>query len=96
MADFVVNPAQLEALAASIARAAAEIRDRHDALRRELDPLYGPDWLGVAAEQFRGLYDRYDRYACGMVSALDGIGRLLRRAGTAYAQIDAEVAAAFR
>lgn len=94
MADFVVTPTQLDALAASVARTAAEVRAQHDALRSQL--AVGPDWLGAAADQFRTLYGRYDTYASRLLDVLDGIGHLLRHAGMAYARADAEVAALFR
>lgn len=96
MAGFKVTPEQLESLGATVGRISAEVRSEHQSLRGQLSPLFGADWSGAAAAQFTTLYEQFDQHARGMSDALDGIGQLLNRAGTAYAGVEAEIAASFR
>jgi uncharacterized protein YukE len=46
--------------------------------------------------QFSELYENFDRHAKGLCDALDGIGALLVRAGSSYAQVEQQIAATFR
>ena len=96
MPSLTVTPAQLEALGGSTHRACAQVRSEHQHLRAQLAPLFGADWSGAAAGQFTALYDDFDRHAKGLCDALDGIGGLLVRAGTAYADTESQIAASFR
>jgi WXG100 family type VII secretion target len=91
-----VSPEQLGVLAGAVARQSAEVRAAHEALRRQLIPLFGNDWSGAAANQFTALYGNFDRHATGLSDALDGIGLLLDRAGATYASAEAHIAASFR
>ena len=96
MSAFKVTPTQLEALGATVGRVSGEVRGQHQHLRGQLGPLFGSDWAGAASAQFNTLYDQFDLHARGMSDALDGIGHLLARAGVAYADVEAQVAASFR
>ncbi len=58
--------------------------------------MFGADWTGAAAAQFAALYENFDQHAKGLCDALDGIGALLVRAGSAYADTEQAVAATFR
>jgi WXG100 family type VII secretion target len=91
-----VTPSQLAALSATIARVGAEVRSEHQGLKAQLGPLFGADWAGAAAARFAALYEQFDQHARGMSDALDGIGVLLGRAGTAYAEVEQQIAASFR
>jgi WXG100 family type VII secretion target len=96
MTVLKVTPAQLQTLGATTARVSADVRGQHQQLRGQLTPLFGADWSGAAAAQFTALYQQFDTHARGLSDALDGIGALLRRAGTAYADVEQQVAAFFR
>jgi WXG100 family type VII secretion target len=96
MTAFRVTPDQLEAMGATVGRVSGEVRAQHERLRGRLGPLFGADWAGSAAAQFNALYEQFDLHARGMSDALDGIGQLLGRAGSTYAQAEAQVTASFR
>ncbi|MGH8862289.1 MAG: WXG100 family type VII secretion target [Jatrophihabitantaceae bacterium] len=96
MSGLKVTPAQLEALGSTVGRVSGEVRGQHQHLRGQLGPLFGAEWAGSASAQFNALYDQFDMHARGMSDALDGIGQLLGRAGLAYADVEAQIAASFR
>ncbi len=96
MGSLKVTPDQLSALSGSVTRTAADVRGAHQALRGQLGPLFGADWSGAAASQFTALYDQFDQHARGLSDALDGIGQLLARAGSTYAEVEQQIAASFR
>ena len=91
-----MTPTQLEFLGGSVGRVSADVRGQHQSLRTQLAPLFGTDWAGAASSQFATLYEQFDLHARGMSDALDGIGRLLARAGLAYAEVEQQIAASFR
>lgn len=96
MTSFRVTPEQLETMGQTVGRVSTDVRAQHQHLRGQLGPLFGAEWSGTAAAQFNALYDQFDVHARGMSDALDGIGQLLARAGAAYAETEAQVAASFR
>jgi WXG100 family type VII secretion target len=96
MSSLKVTPAQLETLGGTVHRTSAEVRGQHQTLKSQLSPLFGADWSGAAAAQFTALYDQFDAHAKGLADALDGIGQLLERAGSSYAQVEQQIAASFR
>jgi len=96
MSSLKVTPAQLEALGGTVHRTSTEVRGQHQALKTQLTPLFGADWSGAAAAQFTALYEEFDTHAKGLADALDGIGRLLKGAGSSYAQVEQQIAASFR
>ena len=96
MTAFRVTPDQLEAMGATVGHVSGDVRAQHEHLRARLGPLFGADWAGAASAQFNALYDQFDLHARGMSDALDGIGRLLARAGVTYAEAEAQVTASFR
>ena len=49
-----------------------------------------------AAAQFGSLFEDFEQHARGLGDALDGIATLLVRAGTSYADVEAQIAASFR
>jgi WXG100 family type VII secretion target len=91
-----VTPEQLHALGGTVARTSSEVRGAHQNLRGQLGPLFGADWSGTAAAQFAALYEQFDQHAKGLSNALDGIGQLLGRAGSAYADVESQIASSFR
>ncbi|TAM86657.1 MAG: WXG100 family type VII secretion target, partial [Jatrophihabitans sp.] len=91
-----VTPAQLAALSGSIARVSGQVRGEHQGLKAQLGPLFGAEWSGAAAARFAALYEQFDQHARGMSDALDAIGALLGRAGSAYAEVEQQIAASFR
>jgi len=96
MTALRVTPDQLSTLSATVARVSSTVRGEHQSLRSNLTPLFGGEWAGAAAAQFTALYEQFDQHARGMSDALDGIGRLLARAGTSYAELEQSIAASFR
>lgn len=96
MSSLKVTPAQLETLGSTTHRVCTDVRAAHQQLTGQLAPLFGADWVGAASVQFSELYDNFDRHAKGLCDALDGIGALLVRAGAAYAEVEAQIAASFR
>jgi 6 kDa early secretory antigenic target len=91
-----VTPDQLQSMSGSVARTSTDVRGSHQSLKAQLSPLFGADWSGAAAAQFTTLYDQFDQHATGMSDALDGIGQLLGRAGTTYADVEQQIASSFR
>ena len=96
MGALKVTPDQLNTMSGSVARTSTDVRGSHQALKAQLSPLFGADWSGAAAAQFATLYDQFDQHATGMSDALDGIGQLLSRAGSAYADVEQQIASSFR
>jgi WXG100 family type VII secretion target len=96
MSVLRVTPDQLSTLSTTVAHVSSAVRAEHESLRTQLTPLFGSDWAGAAAAQFTALYEQFDQHARGMSDALDGIGRLLARAGTSYAEVEQSIAASFR
>ena len=96
MTGLRVTPAQLAALGGAVGRVSGEVRGQHQGLRAQLSPLFGADWAGAAAVRFTGLYEQFDMHSRGMSDALDGIGRLLARAGATYAEVEQQIAASFQ
>lgn len=96
MSALRVTPDQLQSISGGVARTSGEIRGMQQSLKSQLSPLFGADWTGAAASQFTGLYDQFDQHARGLSDALDAIGALLARAGSAYAEVEQQIAASFR
>jgi WXG100 family type VII secretion target len=96
MSGLRVTPDQLSTLSGSVSRTSADVRAAHQALRGQLTPLFGADWSGAAASQFQALYEQFDQHARGLSDALQGIGTVLAQAGTAYAEVEQQIAASFR
>ena len=96
MSGLKVTPEQLQSLAGSVGRTSADVRGSHQSLKGQLSPLFGADWSGTAAAQFTALYEQFDTHAKGLSDALDGIGQLMNRAGSTYAQVEAQIASSFR
>ena len=96
MGALRVTPDQLQTMSAGVARSSGEIRGMQQTLRSQLSPLFGTDWTGAAVVQFETLYDEFDQHARGLSDALDGIGQLLGKAGSSYADVEAQIASSFR
>jgi WXG100 family type VII secretion target len=96
MPGLKVTPDQLSQLSVTVHRTSSEVRGSHHALRAQLGPLFGADWVGAAASQFAALYEQFDQHARGLSDALEGIGALLARAGSTYAEVEYQIAASFR
>jgi WXG100 family type VII secretion target len=96
VSSLKVAPAQLEALGGTTHRVCADVRGEHQNLKSQLAPLFGAEWSGTAAAQFASLYDNFDQHARGLCDALDGIGALLVRAGSTYADVEQQIASSFR
>jgi WXG100 family type VII secretion target len=96
MPGLRVTPDQLSQLSGTVHRTSSDVRGCHHMLRAQLAPLFGADWVGAAASQFTALYDQFDQHARGLSDALDGIGALLGRAGSTYAEVEQQIAASFR
>jgi WXG100 family type VII secretion target len=96
VSSLKVTPAQLEALGGTAHRVSSDVRGQHQQLKSQLSPLFGADWVGAASAQFTSLYENFDLHARGLCDALDGIGALMVRAGTSYADTEQSIAATFR
>jgi WXG100 family type VII secretion target len=96
MPSLRVTPDQLESMSGTVARNSAQVRGLQQGLKGQLAPLFGADWSGNASAQFTTLYEQFDQHAAGLSDALDGIGAMLGRAGTAYAEVEQQIAASFR
>jgi len=96
MPSLRVTPDQLEMMSGTVARNSAEVRGVQQGLKGQLAPLFGADWSGTASAQFATLYEQFDQHATGLSDALEGIGAMLGRAGTAYAEVEQQIAASFR
>jgi WXG100 family type VII secretion target len=91
-----VTPDQLTGLSSAVTGTAGQTHEAHARLRGQLAPLFGADWSGQASAQFTALYTQFDQSANALTSALEGIGALLRGAGTAYEQVEVQIAGSFR
>lgn len=96
MSGLKVTPEQLSTMGGTVSRVSAQVHTEHQSLKTQLSPLFGADWSGTASAQFAALYEQFDRNAKGMSEALDGIGRLLSRAGATYREAENAIAASFR
>jgi WXG100 family type VII secretion target len=96
MSALRVTPDQLQSMSGGVSRTSGDIRGMQQNLRSQLSPLFGTDWTGAAAAQFAALYDQFDQHARGLSDALDGIGQLLGRAGSAYAEVEQQITSSFR
>jgi len=96
MAAFRVTPDQLTQLSSQVTATASQTHDAHSRLRGQLSPLFGGEWSGQASSQFTELYNQFDQSASALANALNGIGQLLRSAGTAYEQVEGQIAGSFR
>jgi 6 kDa early secretory antigenic target len=92
---LVVTAEQLEALSGTMAKAAGEIAGAHQALKNQLQPLFGSDWKGMASGRFTQLYEQFDQSATKLNEALQGIAQLLGAAGRSYAQAESQIAQSF-
>jgi early secretory antigenic target protein ESAT-6 len=92
---LVVTPAQLEALSSTIAKTAGEVHGLHSALKGQLSPLFGADWVGTASGRFQQLYTDFDTSATKLNEALQGISQLLGAAGRSYAEAESQIAQSF-
>jgi WXG100 family type VII secretion target len=91
-----VTPGQLTQMSSTVTATATETHEAHARLRSQLAPLFGADWSGQASAQFTDLYTQFDQSASALSSALQGIGQLLRGAGSAYEQTEVQIAGSFR
>jgi WXG100 family type VII secretion target len=93
--NLKVTPEQLHALAGQVTKTAGDVAGMHQALKGQLGPLFGADWVGTASGQFQQLYTQFDTNAKGLTDALQGIGKLLNAAGSSYAEAEAQIARTF-
>lgn len=96
MPSLRVTPDQLTQMSATVTATASETHEAHTILRGQLAPLFGADWTGQASAQFTELYGQFDQSASALSAALQGIGQLLRGAGSAYEQTEVQIAGSFR
>lgn len=95
-AGIRVTPEQLQALSAHVGGGSADIDMTLARLRASIEPLAAGEWAGNAAAEFQGLWSQWQNAARDLTEALLGISRLLSRAGDAYADAEASIAASFR
>ncbi|MDP9239738.1 MAG: WXG100 family type VII secretion target [Actinomycetota bacterium] len=91
-----VTPEQLHLLSGNVHRGSAEIAGSLASLSGQISPLVGGDWAGSASVQFSTLWERWQRSAKELNSALQGISQLLGSAGTSYAEAERHIASSFR
>jgi WXG100 family type VII secretion target len=91
-----VTPEQLHAVSAGVVRGASDIDATLATLRGQVLPLLGGEWAGAAAAQFNTMFEQWQRAAGDLNRALQGISRLVDRAGATYAQAEQAIAASFR
>ena len=91
-----VTPEQLHQLSGNVQRGSGEIDGTLSSLTGQIAPLVGGDWAGMASQQFTALWDRWQRAARELNSALQGISQLLGNAGTSYAEAERGIAGSFR
>jgi WXG100 family type VII secretion target len=95
-AGIKVTPEQLHLLSGNVHRGSGEIAGSLSALSGQISPLVGGDWAGAASMQFSTLWERWQRSAKDLNSALQGISQLLGSAGTSYADAERHIASSFR
>ena len=91
-----VTPEQLHTLSGNVQRGSGEIDGTLSSLTGQIAPLVGGDWAGAASTQFGALWEKWQRSAKDLNSALQGISQLLGQAGTAYAEAERSIASSFR
>lgn len=90
-----VTPEQLHQLSGNVQRGSGDIDGSLSSLSGQIAPLVGGDWAGAASQQFNSLWERWQRSAKDLNSALQGISQLLGNAGTAYAEAERSIAGSF-
>ncbi|MDQ6873826.1 MAG: WXG100 family type VII secretion target [Actinomycetota bacterium] len=91
-----VTPEQLHQLSGSVQRGSGDIDGALSSLTGQVSPLVGGEWAGAASQQFNALWERWQRAAKELNSALHGISQLLNNAGVAYAEAERSIAGSFR
>ncbi len=91
-----VTPEQLQQLSGNVQRTAGDIDGSLSSLAGQIGPLVGGDWAGAASMQFNALWERWQRSAKDLNSALQGISQLLGNAGTAYAEAERAIVGSFQ
>lgn len=91
-----VTPEQLQQLSGNVARGSGDIDGTLASLSGQIAPLVGGDWAGAASVQFNALWERWQRSAKDLNSALQGISQLLGNAGRAYAEAEHAIAGSFQ
>src|SRR5436309_3364044 len=91
-----VTPEQLHLLSGNVQRGSSEIATSLSSLSGQISPLAGGDWAGAASAQFSTLWERWQRSAKDLNSALHGISQLLASAGASYADAERNIASSFR
>jgi WXG100 family type VII secretion target len=93
--NLKVTPEQLNALSSQMIKTSGDVHGMHQALKGQLAPLFGADWVGTASGQFQQLYEQFDKNATGLTQALEGIAKLLSAASTSYAEAESQIARTF-
>jgi WXG100 family type VII secretion target len=86
MADIKVTSQDLHTVAGQLSAGSADIESRLTQLHAQVQGLVDNGWTGSASGAFSELYQQWHTSAGQLKQALDGIGRQLTGAATAYEQ----------
>lgn len=93
-AGIRVSPEQLDGLGSRVMSGSGQIESELRTLSGVLAPL-GSDWAGPAQTRFLSLWQEWQQAAEQLHTALTGISQLLTNAGSAYAQLETQIAQSF-
>jgi early secretory antigenic target protein ESAT-6 len=93
-ASIRVTPEQLQQVSAQLNGGAANIDSLLGQLRTNVAPL-GSDWAGAAQAQFQAHWERWERGARDVHTALTGISQLMAQASSNYESTEQSIARSF-
>jgi WXG100 family type VII secretion target len=91
---ITVTPEQLQSISSQMSSGAAEIESILQKLASVVSPLH-TDWVGVAQQQFEGLWTKWQTDARGLHEALTGVSTLTTNAASNYEQTEQNIAKSF-
>lgn len=91
MGYLKVTAEELNTVSAQLQSSAAQIADENTRALGMVNGLVGQGWEGAASGQFSQLFQQWKTSADQMQEALQGISGLLDKAGTMYAQTEAQI-----
>lgn len=88
MAIIRVTAEELQTISGQLTTTAANISSENQTAMAKVQGLVGSGWEGAASEQFNQLFTQWKQSADQIQQSLDGISRLLGKAGTTYTETE--------
>lgn len=91
MAVIRVTAEELQTISGQLNTTATNISSENQAALAKVQGLVGQGWEGAASEQFNQLFTQWKSSADQIQQSLDGISKLLSKAGTAYTETEQQI-----